>query len=147
MKRIISLVLVVVLLSSVYILSSRSRRLFSEDDLEGVYTDELAGTWVLNDILDLEAPLALALADFCANEENYKGIAILTEAQISFDRVLAFRTADNARFTPIARRNRSTHEVEWLDNNHKTLVIDSNFSEVVNGGELLLWLCANATKI
>jgi spermidine/putrescine transport system substrate-binding protein len=44
MKRIISLVLVVVLLSSVYILSSRSRRLFSEDDLEGVYTDELAGT-------------------------------------------------------------------------------------------------------
>jgi len=44
MKRIISLVLVVLILLSVYILSSRSRRLFSEDDLEGEYTDELAGT-------------------------------------------------------------------------------------------------------
>lgn len=109
-------------------------------------TDELAGTWVLNDTLDLEAPLALALADFCANEESYKGIAILTEAQIGFDRVLAFRTADNTRFTPIARRNRSTQEIEWLDDTHKTLIIDSNFSEVVNGGELLLWLQANAIK-
>lgn len=44
MKRIISLILVVVILLSVYILSSRSRRLFGEDDLEGTYTDELAGT-------------------------------------------------------------------------------------------------------
>ena len=44
MKRIISLVLVVVILLSVYILSSRSRRLFDKEDLEGVYTDELAGT-------------------------------------------------------------------------------------------------------
>ena len=44
MKRIVSLVLVVVLLLSVYLLSSRSRRLFSADDLEGTYTDELSGT-------------------------------------------------------------------------------------------------------
>ncbi len=44
MKRIVSLVLVIVLLSSVYILSSRSRRLFTEDDLEGKYTRELEGT-------------------------------------------------------------------------------------------------------
>lgn len=109
--------------------------------------DELAGTWVLNDTLDLERPLALALTDFSANEKDYKGIAILTETQIGFDRVLAFRAADNTHFVPVARRNRSTHEVEWLDDNHKTLVIDSNFSEVVNGGELLLWLCANATRI
>lgn len=44
MKRIISLILVVVILLSVYILSSRSRRLFGADDLEGTYTDELSGT-------------------------------------------------------------------------------------------------------
>jgi len=44
MKRIISLILVVVILLSVYLLSSRSRRLFTANDLEGTYTDELAGT-------------------------------------------------------------------------------------------------------
>ena len=44
MKRIVSLVLVVVILLTVTILSSRTRRLISEDDLEGKYTDELAGT-------------------------------------------------------------------------------------------------------
>ncbi len=44
MKRIVSLILVVVILLTVYILSSRSRRLFSENDLEGTYTEELSGT-------------------------------------------------------------------------------------------------------
>ena len=96
-------------------------------------TDELAGTWVFNDVLTSGG------ADFNVN---------FTSSISTYVRI--YRTTRKDNLMNYIDGSGTPHTVYisagWLDEAYKTITITSKLSEVTNGDTLLAWLQANATK-
>lgn len=104
--------------------------------------DALAGTWVLNDVLNIE--------DFSENVYNVSFVSNSTQYGKMF---IGFYFDAEIDYLIYSSANASWGEglevyndVSWLNNAYKTISITSNLSDVTNGSTLLTWLQANATK-
>lgn len=108
-----------------------------------VVGDPLQGTWVFNDILDLELFRFPEVSprvnlNYSSNSTEYLQI-ILNFNGITYNT----RTSGLANF--IYQNN------SWVDNNYKTIAITSTYDEIstnnqITKEEFLSWLQANATK-
>ena len=102
-----------------------------------VTEDELAGTWVFNDTIDVSIDF-LFNVNFTSNNTEYIGIATHTWAAI---RRLSYMVAESRNIIAY-----SDGKFKWAEEAYKTITITSKLSEVENGATLLAWLPANATK-
>ena len=97
-------------------------------------TDELAGTWILNDnAYNVYTNKTFNVA-FVSNGQTFNSIINNTNPKTGglFYDTLQVVSPDNAG--------------TFIDQNYRTSTITSKLSEVINGDELLAWLQANATK-
>ena len=104
-------------------------------------TDELAGTWVFNDTVDISTAFNYSLnfvAKYNDNDTNFVSISATTSG---FAKGIAY-TAEDANIGTIIVYRASGWDYEA----YKTIAITSKLSEVSNGDTLLAWLQANATK-
>ena len=122
--------------------------------VEGVVTDELAGTWVFNDrlfgstlgeLLDI-----VFMFNFDSSGSHYVGIGISqstrTDNEIAF---MAFCENEDSSLQVYSSEPFDEAETtgdRWLRESFKTITITSKLSEVTDGDKLLTWLRANATK-
>lgn len=114
----------------------------ADEYVEPEVTDELAGTWVLNDVLDIEDFSENTYdVSFVSNSIEYGKlwIGFYFDAELDY---LLYSSA-NASWGDGVEVYRDT---SWLNNSYKTITITSKLSEVTNGSTLLAWLKANATK-
>lgn len=100
--------------------------------VEGAATDELAGTWVFNNLPSVPSSTTYYL-QFTSNSESFTNISLYSQ------RI----------YKRIAYGDAMVYDIDvggWADEAYKTITITSKLSEVTNGSELLAWLQANATK-
>ena len=105
--------------------------------VEGAVTDELAGTWVFNDNLEINANFSYTL-QFISNNTAYEKISVEGYEPPPFGLFGDLCYDDGIVYYD------ST--ITWEDESYKTITITSKLSEVTNGDTLLAWLQANATK-
>ena len=105
--------------------------------VEGAVTDELAGTWVFNDNLEINANFSYTL-QFISNNTAYEKISVEGYEPPPFGLFGDLCYDDGIVYYD------ST--ITWEDESYKTIAITSKLSEVTNGDTLLAWLQANATK-
>ena len=105
--------------------------------VEGAVTDELAGTWVFNDNLEINANFSYTL-QFISNNTAYEKISVEGYEPPPFGLFGDLCYDDGIVYYD------ST--ITWEDESYKTITIASKLSEVTNGDTLLAWLQANAIK-
>lgn len=107
-----------------------------------VVEDELQGTWVLNDTLDIEDwTEEIYVVNFVSNSTNYGKlwVGFYSDAEVDYVR---YSVADAS----FGQSVEVYEDTSWNNNAYKTINITSKLSEVENGEALLTWLKANATK-
>ena len=103
--------------------------------------DELAGTWVFNDTVDISTAFNYSLNFVAKYNDNDTNFVSISAATSGFAKGLAY-TAEDANIGTIIVYRASGWDYEA----YKTIAITSKLSEVSNGDTLLAWLQANATK-
>ena len=101
--------------------------------------DELAGTWVFNDYVNIDTNFSYTIS-FISNNIEFSRIAG-QNLEDPFFKMITLTYAQNDGHLTNAFNNES-----WVNTAYKTITITSKLSEVANGSELLAWLQANATK-
>ena len=101
--------------------------------------DELAGTWVFNDYVNIDTNFSYTLS-FISNNIEFSRI-VGQNLEDPFIKMITLSYAQNAGPLTNAFYNES-----WGNIAYKTITITSKLSEVSNASELLAWLQANATK-
>lgn len=102
--------------------------------------DALQGTWVFNDIVNLED--ADYIVNFSSNGINFTELYVeLTALETLWGGIIY--KSDSANREAYGLINK---QVQWADKAYKTITITSKLSEVTGGETLLTWLQANATK-
>lgn len=100
--------------------------------------DELAGTWVFNDTIDIGSSGQGFAINFTSNNVQYNGFDLAGNEKPKY---LAYgSTTSNVGGTVYDA------SAGWVDEAYKTITITSKLSEVTKGDTLLTWLQANATK-
>ena len=98
-------------------------------------TDELAGTWVFNDTVDvISSMVSVNFIDL--NKKQFNGIS-----PSGVTMYYGFLNGDGSQDGLLAYNASG-----WVNEAYKTITITSKLSEVSNGDTLLAWLQANATK-
>ena len=101
-----------------------------------VAQDELAGTWVFNDRLNISDDITWNV-NYTTNSENYTDLRIsLQSSPMGNDPCMGTATS------PFSFYNMGA----WQGEAYKIITITSKLSEVTNGDTLLAWIQANATK-
>lgn len=103
--------------------------------------DELAGTWVFNDTVDISTAFNYSLNFVAKYNDNDTNFVSISAATSGFAKGIAY-TAEDANIGTIIVYRASGWDYEA----YKTIAITSKLSEVSNGDTLLAWLQANATK-
>ncbi|MDY5645515.1 MAG: hypothetical protein SPF22_00690 [Candidatus Onthovivens sp.] len=106
---------------------------------QAVTEDELAGTWVFNDYVNIDTNFSYTLS-FISNNIEFSRIVGQNLEGPSFKMISLFY-AENAGLLTNVFNNES-----WASIAYKTIIITSKLSEVTNGSELLAWLQANGVK-
>ena len=101
--------------------------------------DELAGTWVFNDSVNIDTNFSYTLS-FMSNNIEFSRI-VGENLEDPFFKMISLSYAQNAGPLTKAFNNES-----WVNIAYKTITITSKLSEVTNGNALLAFLQANATK-
>lgn len=124
----------------VHTVGSRVFRKLSAE--QPVVEDELQGTWVFNDTLDITNWTEKTyVVNFVSNSVNYgkMWVGFYGDAEVDYVR---YSVADAS----FGQSVEVYEDTSWNNNAYKTINITSKLSEVENGAELLTWLKANATK-
>ena len=100
-----------------------------------VAQDELAGTWVFNDSLNISDDITWNV-NYTTNSEDYTDLRISLQSTPMGNEPCMGTAAFPVLF----------YNMGIWDDRYKTITITSKLSEVTNGETLLAWLQANATK-
>jgi hypothetical protein len=107
--------------------------------------DELAGTWVFNDVLDFTNFKPFDVYFFppkrSDTSNNYDKITNYSFDDEPPEEALLYNIEGTVGSRVLVYDNN-----KWEDEAYKTITITSKLSEVTNGTDLLAWLKANATK-
>ena len=101
--------------------------------------DELAGTWVFNDDVNIDTNFSYTLSFISNNIEVSRIVG--QNLEDPFFKMITLSYAQNTGPVTNAFNNGS-----WANTAYKTITITSKLSEVTNGDALLAFLQANATK-
>lgn len=99
-------------------------------------TDELAGTWVFNDTIDIGSREQRFAINFTSNNTQYDDFYLAGNEKPKY---LSYGS------TTVGGTVYGDSD-GWTNEAYKTIIITSKLSEVTNGDTLLAWLQANATK-
>lgn len=107
----------------------------------GAATDELAGTWVLNDTILFTNITPITSFNFTSNNTSFYGFYF--DVNSDGDNSLGYRTNQQYSFNQIYN---SGGNIISGKEAYKTITITSKLSEVTDGDMLLAWLQAYGTK-
>lgn len=101
-------------------------------------SDELAGTWVFNDTVDIGSSRRGFAINFTSNNTQYNDFTLAGNEKPKY---LAYGSTTSTVGGLV-------YDIVdgWADEAYKTITITSKLSEVTNGDALLTWLQANGTK-
>ena len=106
--------------------------------VEAAATDELAGTWVFNDYVNIDTNFSYNLS-FISNNIEFSRI-VGQNLEDPFFKMITLTYVQNA--DPLITFNNES----WVNTAYKTITITSKLSEIPDGEPLLTWLQANAVK-
>ena len=118
--------------------SKSYRKLTTE---QPVVEDELQGTWVFNDYIDIGTTFNYNV-NFINDSVSYTNLYVSYSTTKGYRLHYANASSDKITYVHFEL----TGEIWWLNDKYKTITITSKLAEVTNGAELLTWLKANATK-
>ena len=98
--------------------------------------DELAGTWVFNDSLNISDDITWNV-NYTTNYEDYTDLRISLQHSPMGNYPCMGTSKSSVAFYNMGA---------WNGDGYKTIAITSKLSEVTNGDTLLTWLQASATK-
>ena len=110
---------------------------FNYEETAAVFSDPLAGEWLIFENPALLDPRVRWSVDFTSNGKTYDTLEIMS----------------NYIFYGLGNQLNSAYVLdydgkgEWKDENYRTVRFTSTLSEVENGEALVKWLQANATRI
>lgn len=107
----------------------------------GAEEDELAGTWVFNDDIDIRTTFNYNV-NFTNDSVSYTNLYVSRSFSRGYILHYANTSSDNEAYV----YNDPAGEIWWFNDKYKTITITSKLADVTNGEELLAWLKANATK-
>lgn len=114
-----------------------------------VLADELAGTWVFNDYINLfnitPSPTIFNFR-FSIGQTEFSRIRLYDwVSNVNYGYMDYYDRTNNVNISDVYKLI-GTNNYKWKDNAYKTINITSMLSDVSNGQALLAWLKANATK-
>jgi len=110
--------------------------------------DELAGTWVFNDFVEIPSDMYGWTLDFESYGEAWSEIEFDTingvgEDYGGYGKAMYWESYEDS---PQVFYQISDSHYGWYEDNYRTITITTKLSEMENGEEFLTWLNANASK-